>query len=215
MPTQEKGTKPARPLPYQPSANLTGFANGTVKLELSNKAPFVTKASHFGVFNNLGGFPTLAQYPAAFPGQYTVAAKDTVTAAGPVGSSAGDTAYDLTVTGPNRFLRRFVGDTATAGKDLVVEASYYEGLSTATPKLKLWLSNNSDKPVTFTVTHNQYGSGAPNTVKVAAHSKEAWAAGALENSHGWYDVTVTADCDTAWSQRFTGHLETGRPSVTG
>jgi phospholipase C len=30
-----------------------------------------------------------------------------------------------------------------------------------------------------------------------------------------YDLTVTADRDPAWSQRFAGHLETGRPSITG
>ncbi|MGW2251538.1 hypothetical protein ACWCXH_15220 [Kitasatospora sp. NPDC001660] len=32
---------------------------------------------------------------------------------------------------------------------------------------------------------------------------------------GWYDFTVTVDADGSWSQRFTGHLETGAPSVSG
>jgi hypothetical protein len=32
---------------------------------------------------------------------------------------------------------------------------------------------------------------------------------------GWYDVTVTVSSDNSWSQRFTGHLENGQPSVTG
>nr|WTB31415.1 phospholipase C, phosphocholine-specific [Streptomyces sp. NBC_00830] len=215
MPTQEKGTRPARPLPYQPNANLTGFADGAVKLEFSNEGPFVTKASHFAVYNNRGGFPTLAQYPARFPGQYTVSANTTGTGTGPVGSSADDTAYDLTVTGPNRFLRRFIGDAATAGKDLIVETSYYDGKSTARPKLKLWLCNNGDSPVEFTIAHNSYIHHAPQAVKVAAHSKEAWTVSPLEISGGWYDVTVTADRDHAWSQRFTGHLETGKASITG
>ena len=48
--------KPARPLPYQPNANLTGFgtANGTVtaSLALSNSGPHAAKASHFSVYNN-------------------------------------------------------------------------------------------------------------------------------------------------------------------
>lgn len=215
MPTQEKGTKRARPLPYQPSANLTGFADGAVELEFGNEAPFAAKASHFSVHNNLGGFPSLAAYPAAFPGQYTVPAGARVTGTGPVGSTAGDTAYDLTVTGPNRFLRRFTGDTAGAGKDLVVEARYHDGRATAHPKLKLWLRNDGRKPVTFTVTHNHYIHGAPTKVRVAPHGKEAWTVNPLEVSDGWYDVTVTADCDRTWSQRFTGHLETGRASVTG
>jgi len=37
----------------------------------------------------------------------------------------------------------------------------------------------------------------------------------VKQSHGWYDVTVTADRDATWSQRLVGHLETGRPSVSG
>jgi len=28
-------------------------------------------------------------------------------------------------------------------------------------------------------------------------------------------VTITIDGDSSWSQRFTGHLETGEPSITG
>jgi phospholipase C len=214
MPTQEEGAKPARPLPFQPNANLTGFATGVATLELSNKAPFVTKASHFSVYNNLGGFPTLAEYPAKFPGQYTVDANEKATGTGPIGSGSGDTKYDLTVTGPNRFVRRFIGDTATAGKDLVVEAVYYDG-SSPRPKLKLWLRNKSHSAVEFTVTHNHYISATPEKVRVAARGREAWTVSPLKVSGGWYDVTVTADADTAWSQRFIGHLETGEASTTG
>ena len=67
----------------------------------------------------------------------------------------------------------------------------------------------------FTITHNNYVSGRPQTVRVAAHSKEAWAISPLKVSDGWYDVTVTVDSDDAWSQQFVGHLETGEASVTG
>ncbi|GII55485.1 phospholipase C, phosphocholine-specific [Planotetraspora thailandica] len=219
MPTQEKGTKRARPLPYQPNANLAGFTSGAsgvvANLTFSNEAEFVTKASHFAVYNNRAGLPTLAQYPAAFPGQYTVAANSTVSGVGVVGASADDTAYDITVTGSNRFLRRFTGDVTTAGKDLEVEADYYDGKSTKHPKLKLWLRNHGDSRVTFTITHNNYSSDRPHTVKVNAHGKEAWTVSPVKDSDGWYDVTVTADCDEAWSQRFVGHLETGEASITG
>jgi phospholipase C len=37
----------------------------------------------------------------------------------------------------------------------------------------------------------------------------------VRTASGWYDVTVTVSSDSSWSQRFTGHLENGRPSVTG
>jgi phospholipase C len=32
---------------------------------------------------------------------------------------------------------------------------------------------------------------------------------------GWYDFTITMGADSAWSQRFTGHLENGLTSITG
>src|SRR5882757_2458806 len=113
MPTQEPGTKRARPLPYQPNANLDGFSfgsNGAVEalLTFSNNGPHVRRASHFAVYNNAAPDQALADYPAKFPGQYTVDPSDTVwnkTVPGSVeiGAGAGDGKYDLTIVGPNRF----------------------------------------------------------------------------------------------------------------
>jgi phospholipase C len=37
----------------------------------------------------------------------------------------------------------------------------------------------------------------------------------VATAHGWYDVTVTADVDSTWSQRFIGHIENGEDSITG
>ena len=34
-------------------------------------------------------------------------------------------------------------------------------------------------------------------------------------TNGWYDFTITATSDSSWSQRFTGHLETGQATVSG
>jgi phospholipase C len=223
MPTQESGRKPARPLPFQPNANLVDFdtdANGALvaSLEFTNVASFVTKASHFAVYNNLGGAPSLAAYPSAFPGQYTVPAGGTLSGTGAVGASAEDTAYDITVVGPNRFLRRYIGDAASANAR--VEAVYYDSadhghVSNGQPKLKLWLHNDSSAKVSFKVTFNNYSSQRPQTVAVAAQGKEAWVLDSCSDADGWYDVTVTVSSDSSFSQRLTGHLETGRPSVTG
>jgi phospholipase C len=219
MPTQESGTKPARPLPFQPNANLVGFstAGGSTRaeFELSNVAAFAKKASHFSVYNNRSGVPLLSAYPAAFPGQYTVPTGQTISGTAAVGGSAGDTAYDITVVGPNRFLRRYIGDSAGPGANASVAADFYDGNSSARPKLKLWLRNGGAAPVTFTVQSNQYVTLSPQHVKVAAGSKEAWVLDALSSSGGWYDVTVTVSSDADWSQRLVGHLETGDPSISG
>jgi phospholipase C len=219
MPSQEPGTKRARPLPFQPNANLLGFstAGGTTRaeLELSNIAPFAAKASHFSVYNNRSGVRALSAYPAAFPGQYTVPTGQTITGAGAVGASAGDTAYDITVVGPNRFLRRYIGDAAGAGANVSVTADFYDGNSSARPKLKLWLENNGVMSVAFTVTSNHYATLSPQEVDVDHGGKEAWVFDALSNSDGWYDVTVTVNSDASWSQRLVGHLETGETSISG
>ena len=65
------------------------------------------------------------------------------------------------------------------------------------------------------MTHNQYNSEPPGPS--GCTPGEAWrqAADVLATSHGWYDVTVTADIDASWSQRFIGHIETGDHSITG
>jgi phospholipase C len=69
--------------------------------------------------------------------------------------------------------------------------------------------------VSFTVTANSYATGEPVTYKVPAGGSEEHRTDPVRDSGGWYDLTVTIDSDPGWSQRFTGHLETGAPSVTG
>lgn len=229
MPTQEAGKKRARPLPFQPNANLVDLSsdvNGSLvaSLELSNVASFVTKASHFSVYNNLAAVPSLSAYPAAFPGQYTVGAGEVTVGTGAVGARPGDTAYDITVVGPNRFLRRYIGDSEGAGADAWVEASYYDESKhghgchdrDAQPKLRLLFRNDAAKSVSFTITFNNYASHAKSqTVRVAAHRREEWELDVCGDADGWYDLTITLNTDASWSQRLTGHLETGRASVSG
>ncbi len=221
LPPQEHGTKRARPLPYQPGADLVGFttdASGvvTADLALSNQGPHVRKASHFAVYDNLAGSPSLADYPAKFPGQYTVdAGRTAVPGTAPVGAAAGDTAYDITVVGPNRFLRHFTGDLDAAGRTAKVVAEYTTERHGAGPKLALKLANDSGRAVAFTLTSNHYTDRRPVTVHVPAHGHATSTIDPLATSGGWYDLTVTVGGDTSWSRRYVGHLEDGSDSVTG
>nr|WP_157437072.1 hypothetical protein [Actinoplanes subtropicus] len=57
--------------------------------------------------------------------------------------------------------------------------------------------------------------GRPQALRVPPRSVRTWSADPVKQSHGWYDVTVTADRDPKWSQRLVGHLETGKPSISG
>ena len=85
MPVQEPGVKPARALPYQQNASLDSLvANSdgtvTVNVALSNNAPWVRRASHYAVYDNtLQVAPAIPAYPAAFPGQFTVAGSPATT----------------------------------------------------------------------------------------------------------------------------------------
>jgi phospholipase C len=221
MPAQEPGTKPARPLPYQPSANLDGFtfgSNGSVlaNLSFSNNGPHVSKASHFSVYNNRAPGGTLADYPAGSPGQYTVAPSPRMRKKTVPGSvEIGDGPYDLTVVGPNRFLRHFTGDVTAAGVTAQVTASYYQGGFDREPVLTLTLTNAGQQAVTFTVTPNHYSKEPARTYHVPAHGSATFVADPLATGHGWYDLSVTISGDASWSRRYIGHLEDGEASITG
>jgi len=137
---------------------------------------------------------------------------ETVAAAGPV-SSAG--AYDITVIGPNRFLRRFTGNVKTAGATATVEASYFAAGFAPLPLLTLTLTNGGKSAVTFTVRANNYSHAPAQTYHVPAGRFLSHEIDPIRTASGWYDVTVTVSSDSSWSQRFTGHLENGQPSITG
>ncbi|HEY0718105.1 MAG TPA: alkaline phosphatase family protein [Streptosporangiaceae bacterium] len=228
MPVQEPGTRRARPLPYQPNANLAGISAGQATLSFSNSGPHVSRASHFAVYDNSATGGDLSAYPATTPGQYTVAPAahegTTVSASVPLASGS----YDLTVVGPNRFLRHFTGDSAQPGATAQVTATYHApghgpgpgynpgyGPGPGQPVLALVLANGGHDAVTFTVTANHYGRHADRCYQVPAHGSATHLANPIASSDGWYDLSVTVSGDRTWSRRYVGHLENGQPSVTG
>ncbi|MFC1415215.1 phosphocholine-specific phospholipase C [Streptacidiphilus cavernicola] len=212
LPVPEPGTRPARALPYQPNANLDRIefdAGGVTLVWLSydNTAAGAARSTHFTAYANA--------HRGGGPWQYTLDAGSTASDYFNCGPGYGNGAYDLSVTGPNRFLRRFTGDTTKAGKNLAVTASY--AVEPGTGKLAVYfkLANNATGTVNFTITANQYRGDGPWLHQVRAGASLSDYFNAVAYSGGWYDFTITADIDPTWSQRFTGHLETGAPSVSG
>jgi phospholipase C len=120
-----------------------------------------------------------------------------------VGNSA---THDLTVAGPNGFLRRFTGSSAGASEEVTACYEVVQG------DIYLDFVNSGRAPVSFTVTDNSYGR-APQKVEVAGGStlRRGWS---LAASHSWYDLVVTSSTDPAFKRRFAGHVETGRASVS-
>ena len=208
LPAQETGTKPARALPYQSNASISSwyYSGGTVQLNIT-MADDGAKAAHFAVYAN--------NFRTGGPWQYTVPAGGSTTDFFNCGTSFGNGNYDLTVVGPNRFLRRVQGNANSASKN--VEARSRIAVTSSTGKLALWLDfvNGSGAAATYTVTSNNYRTDGPWTYQVPAGQTVSDYFNAVAYNGGWYDFTVTVSADSTWSRRFSGHIETGAASVTG
>ncbi|MEU8934996.1 phosphocholine-specific phospholipase C [Streptomyces sp. NPDC048409] len=212
LPAQESGTRPARALPYQPNGYLDHLEFGTggkilAWFTMANQGAPATRAAHLSIHPNA--------YRDTTPWQYTVAAGGTASDSFNIGTGYGAGKYDLSMVGPNRFLRRFQGDATKAGKSAEVSTRYT--VEPGTGKLAVWfkMTNSGSAAVKFTITSTNYRTDGPWTYQVAAGASAEDYFNAVAYQNGWYDFTVTVDSDATWSRRFTGHLETGAASVSG
>jgi len=190
LPAQEPGTKPARALPYQPDA--WGEVDGDVlRLTLSNSG---ARPAHMVVYDWTGD---------AVPAHFDVVDEQIVEVA-----ISGD-AFDVTITGPNRFLRDVAGTLDGAANAVVVSSTISQGES----KLRLDVANDSSDAMKITMTGLAYVMGAAD-VTAGSNGSLEWAA-SMPNNDGWYDLEVTVASDPSFRRRLTGHIENGLPSVTG
>ncbi|WP_028798011.1 phosphocholine-specific phospholipase C [Streptomyces purpureus] len=192
MPVQEPGTRPARPLPYQPDAYGT-LADGAMTLELRNTG----KASaHFALYPYEGEFTEPQHRDVRGKAHWTV----------PLTRER----YRFTVTGPNGFRREFAG-RRDGGAALHSRIDHHDR------DLHLSLRSSGSEPVTFTVRPLGYVDDAdladwtrtvtvkPGRGRTVVHS--------AADAHGWYDIEVTAA--DGFYRRLMGHIENGRVSVSG
>lgn len=212
LPAQETGTRQARALPYQPGGNVDRLEFGTagqikVWLSMTNQGAPATRAAHFSVHPNA--------YRSTVPWQYTVDPGAAATDFFNIGTGNGDGTYDLTVAGPNRFLRHYAGDAKAAGRSCEATTRYADAPDTGKPALWFTFANSSAAAVTFTVTAANYRTDGPWTYRVPAGGSAEDYFNVVAISKGWYDFTVTVSGDASWSRRFTGHVETGTASVSG
>jgi phospholipase C len=212
MPVQEAGTRPARALPYQPNGFVDHleFDSGgktLVWIKMANQGAQATSAAHFSVYANA--------YRTGGPWQYTVDPGGTASDFFNVGTGYGNGKYDLTLVGPNRFLRHFAGDTTAPGSSAEAVPSFAPAPDTGKQAVWFALANTSTTQVTFTITATGYRTDGPWTYQVPAGGSVSDYFNAVAYSNGWYDFTVTVSSDPSWSRRFTGHIETGAASVSG
>jgi phospholipase C len=201
LPKQEPGQRPARALPY--ALSLSGridAGTGRYYLDFSNDgqagAAFLVTAG-----NRSDG-----------PWTYTVEAGKTLS---DYWSAVAYTngVYELSVHGPNGFLRSFGGDisiaTADGGANPEITASY----DTVGNALILQLANSGTGTCTLTISPNHYSLGAARTYQLGAgqSTQDVWA---LSSSANWYDLTITSDSDAGYTRRLAGHVETGAASFS-
>lgn len=202
-PTQEAGQRVACALPYQPNGNASlDKTNGIVWITMNNTG---TQAVHHSIYANA--------YRVDGPWQYDVPANGTVKDYFHA-QTYGLGWYDLSLYGPNGFLRRFTGNMNYAGSNVEVTASY--SFATAGhAQLLLTMVNSSTAAVTFTVTSNAYRTDGPWTYTVPAGGtvSDFWNVQLYTN--GWYDFTATVNIDSSFSRRFLGHIEMNAASLTG
>lgn len=189
MPVQESGARRTRPLPYAPSVD---GAEVDAKFRLT-----------FASGNQAGG-SFLITSPNRTDGPWTY-----TTEAGKSLSDTWNTQYsggvtDLTVHGPNGFLRGFRDKPGTG---LEITARH----NGSTGDLDFTLKNASSKDATFTLT-NSYD-GRPKRIKVRKGATAPYILN-VHHSKQWYDVTVVADTDSTFLRRFAGHVETGEAGLS-
>ncbi|QWT21647.1 phospholipase C, phosphocholine-specific [Bacillus sp. NP157] len=202
MPVQEHGQRPARALPY--ALDVSGSldrANGLYLLSFKNTG---TGGACFHVTSSLRGDG---------PWTYTVEAGKSLSDHWTSAYSAG--AYDLSVSGPNGFLRQFSGKQPDAGADLrrlaLPEVTLAQGRRSG--ELHLVLSNSGGRPCAITVQANDYLREPPRRywLQPGDRVESRWD---IDGCDHWYDLTATCDTDELFSRRFAGHRETGQDSVS-
>jgi phospholipase C len=193
MPVQEAGVRPARALPYE------FHVNGSVDLSQTGVDLHIRNTGKAGA-----AFQARFGDGVTSPKTYTVAAGDDVSDT--VGL-AGATSYDLSVFGPNGFLRTFVGGFKKASANLSVRAEY----DCDSESISLEIHNHTSSAQKVSIV-DAY-SGKTTTHRVQPHDTFS-VSSELRKSFGWYDFTVTVDSDSSFSRRLAGHVETGKDSMS-
>jgi phospholipase C len=190
VPAQEKGIRPARALPYELNAHASvDTSSGIVALTFSNTGR-ATVVFHVRSTN-----------PADLARTYTVEPGKQLSDSWNVGPS-----YNLSVYGPNGFLRSFAG---TIGGAILDVRSKYDIQDAGTIKWQITNLTGAQAEVSVKDAYT----GNVNTSLVQRHGTFEDEL-SLERFHGWYDLIVTVAGDPTFNYRLAGHVETGTESFS-
>jgi phospholipase C len=196
LPAQEPGLRPARALPYELHARgAADFGEGVVNLHFGNTGK---AAAVYQVYSGDGQ---------TGPWTYTVAPHTELSASWSL-TANGQTEYDLSVFGPNGFLRVFKGSISGSEKANLVASIIYDVDSDG---VILGIANHGQESIEVSIVSSYSKRMVNHRLKQNGEVSEFFP---LHSSYGWYDFTITTRSDSGFERRLAGHLETGRDSMT-
>ena len=202
VPGQEKGIRPARALPYELDVRAAvDVSSGTVTLKFLN-----TGAATVVFQVRSGNAADLVR-------TYTVEP----------GKSLADTwmensSYDLSVYGPNGFMRSFNGSFGSSAAVLDVRSHYgrdggddrwRDGGESGSIRLRI--ANVAAQAAEVIVMDAYTGHSVAQVLHPGENFDNEFS---LDRFYGWYDLIVTAGGDSTLQYRLAGHVETGRDSFS-
>jgi phospholipase C len=190
-PRQERGQRPARPLPYALSASARAEGDA-LRLRIENHgragACLELRAA------DGGGEPWF----------FSVGAGSNLDARIPLGGGA----WDLELRGPDGFLRIFRGQAG--GAEIDADLAYDPGED----QVRIVLKNPTAEARTVEIGGGgRYDHGPARAVELQPGAT-AELASSVAASAGWYDLVLTTPASPAFGRRFAGRLQTGRAGLT-
>jgi phospholipase C len=193
VPPQEKGVRPARALPYELDVHAAVNASaGTIVLTFFNTGRATA------VFQVRSGNPSdLVRSYTVEPGKQL---QDSWNAS---------PSYNLSVYGPNGFVRYFNGSVGSGSATLDVRSKYHTDDCGSIQ----WKITNLASVAAEVRIQDAY-TGKKTTRLLQPQETLQGDDQSLEQFYGWYDVIITVVGDSTFSYRFAGHVETGRDSFS-
>jgi len=190
LPRQERGYRRSRALPYEMQADAVTSAQSVT-------ITFATTGAQTVVFLVRSANPLDGQR------SYTVEPGKSLAE----NWQHHDLPYDLSVYGPNGFLRRFQGNVLLGATGLNVTESCIARAST----IVLSLSNGNSAALGVLVTDSYTGEHIRAVLQPRQTITRAFP---LHATHGWYDLSVTTPSILSFAVQLAGHLENGSDSFT-
>lgn len=195
LPAQEAGIRPARPVPYQVDVyGDPNFSTGAFTIQFANEGKTAVFQVRSG--NSSQG-----------PWTYTLGEDQQISDSFAIKAN-NLTAYDLSVYGPNGFLRAFKGSITGANAANLSVRTAYHGEDNA---ITLYGVNRGAQTVTIRLTNVYTGEVLSSDIHAGESGHHTFP---LHATNGWYDFIIEVAQDASFRYQVAGHLETGKESTT-